>query len=75
MLAKVSESAIPVERYNNGRYTYQGQFKQWQQGTPYSQTGYPNSHITVSTEPNNAISGNVGSWWSDFKTRMDLNRF
>ena len=69
---KVSESAIPVERYNNGRYTYQGQFKQWQQGTPYSQTGYPNSHITVSTEPNNAIHGNVGSWWSDFKTRMDL---
>ena len=69
---KASESAIPVERYNNGRYTYQGQFKRWQQGTPYSQTGYPNSHITVSTEPNNAISGNVGSWWSDFKTRMDL---
>lgn len=69
---KVSESAIPVERYNNGRYTYQGQFKQWQQGTPYSQTGYPNSHITVSTEPNDAIRGNVGSWWSDFKTRMDL---
>ena len=69
---KVSENAIPVERYNNGRYTYQGQFKQWQQGTPYSQTGYPNSHITISTEPNDAISGNVGSWWSDFKTRMDL---
>ena len=69
---KVSESAIPVERYNNGRYTYQGQFKQWQQGTPYSQTGYPNSHITVSTEPNDAIHGNVGSWWSDFKTKMDL---
>lgn len=69
---KVSESAIPVERYNNGRYTYQGQFKRWQQGTPYSQTGYPNSHITVSTEPNNAIRGNVGSWWSDFKTKMDL---
>ena len=69
---KVSKSAIPVEKYNNGRYTYQGQFKQWQQGTPYSQTGYPNSHITVSTEPNNAISGNVGSWWSDFKTKMDL---
>ena len=69
---KVSKSAIPVERYNNGRYTYQGRFKRWQQGTPYSQTGYPNSHITVSTEPNNAIRGNVGSWWSDFKTRMDL---
>ena len=69
---KVSKSAIPVERYSNGRYTYQGQFKQWQQGTPYSQTGYPNSHITVSTEPNDAIRGNVGSWWSDFKTRMDL---
>lgn len=68
----VSKNAVPVKQYNNGRYTYQGQFKQWQQGTPYSQTGYPNSHITVSTEPNDAIHGNVGSWWSNFKTKMDL---
>lgn len=69
---RVSETAVPVEQYNNGRYTYQSQFNKWQQGTPYTQTGYPNSHITVSTEPNDAIHGNVGSWWSDFKTRMDL---
>ncbi len=69
---RVSETAIPVEQYNNGRYTYQGQFNKWQQGTPYSQIGYPNSHITVSTEPNDVVNGNVGSWWSDFKTRMDL---
>lgn len=69
---KVSETAVPVEQYNNGRYTYQGQFNKWQQGKPYSQTGYPNSHITVSTEPNDAIHGNVDSWWSNFKTKMDL---
>ncbi len=69
---RVSETAIPVEQYNNGRYTYQGQFNKWQQGSPYSQIGYPNSHITVSTEPNDVVNGNVGSWWSDFKTRIDL---
>ena len=69
---KVSETAVPVEQYNNGRYTYQGQFNKWQQGKLYSQTGYPNSHITVSTEPNDAIHGNVDSWWSNFKTKMDL---
>lgn len=69
---KVSETAVPVEQYNNGRYTYQGQFNKWQQGKPYSQTGYPNNHITVSTEPNDAIHGNVDSWWSNFKTKMDL---
>lgn len=68
----ISENAVPVKQYNNGRYTYQGQFKQWQQGKPYTQTGYPNSHISVSTEPNDAIHGNVGSWWSNFKTKMDL---
>lgn len=68
----VSENAVPVKQYNNGRYTYQGQFKQWQQGKPYTQTGYPNSHISISTEPNDAIHGNVGSWWSNFKTKMDL---
>lgn len=68
----ISENAVPVKQYNNGRYTYQGQFRQWQQGKPYTQTGYPNSHISVSTEPNDAIHGNVGSWWSNFKTKMDL---
>lgn len=68
----ISENAIPVKQYNNGRYTYQGQFKQWQQGKPYTQTGYPNSHISISTEPNDAIHGNVGSWWSNLKTKMDL---
>lgn len=68
----VSENAVPVKQYNNGRYSYQGQFKQWQQGKPYTQTGYPNSHISISTEPNDAIHGNVGSWWSNLKTKMDL---